>query len=107
MFAYAGGVPNLRKCRVSFTDSEGITHSVEVAAGSLYEAAALAVAEFRQSGFVHSEPGAASKLVVTVEAPTTTHELPLRRLETWLTSSPKSPAEQLLKQRLRELVGRE
>jgi hypothetical protein len=27
--------------------------------------------------------------------------------ETWLTSSPKSPAEQLLKQRLRELVGRE
>ena len=53
---------------------------VEVAAGSLYEAAALVVAEFRQSGFVHSEPGAASRLVVTVEAPTTTHELPLRKL---------------------------
>jgi hypothetical protein len=35
-------------CRVSFTDSEGIQHAVEVEADSLYEAVALAVAEFRK-----------------------------------------------------------
>ena len=34
-------------CRVSFTDS-GIEHAVEVSADSLYEAAALAIAEFRK-----------------------------------------------------------
>ena len=34
-------VPNVRKCWVAFTDSEGIAHSLEVVACSLYEAAAL------------------------------------------------------------------
>lgn len=38
-------VPTARACLVSFTDSEGIRHAVEVTASSLYEAAALAIAE--------------------------------------------------------------
>jgi hypothetical protein len=37
-------------CRVSFTDSAGVTHTVSVAATSLYEAAALGIAEFRRCG---------------------------------------------------------
>jgi hypothetical protein len=32
----------IRTCRVSFTDSEGLRHSVDVQAETLYEAAALA-----------------------------------------------------------------
>jgi len=36
------------RCRVSYTDMEGIVHAVEVDAASLYEAVALAVAEFRE-----------------------------------------------------------
>ena len=47
-FAYAGFVANTQTCRVSFTDGEGIMHAVQVPAASLYEAAALAVAEFRR-----------------------------------------------------------
>jgi hypothetical protein len=35
--------------RVSFTDPEGVTHSVVVSAATVYEAAALAVAEFRRA----------------------------------------------------------
>src|SRR5271157_4164567 len=35
--------------RVSFTDAEGIPHAVEVQADSLYDAVALAAAEFRVS----------------------------------------------------------
>ena len=62
LFAYAGVVPNVRKCRVAFVDSEGIAHSVEVAACSLYEAAALAVAEFRRCGFADAMPGPATDL---------------------------------------------
>ena len=38
-------------CRVSFNDSEGIEHAVEVVSASLYEAAVLAMAEFRRCGF--------------------------------------------------------
>jgi hypothetical protein len=42
-------VRNARTCVVSFIESAGIRHSIEVAAESLYEAAALAVHEFRRA----------------------------------------------------------
>jgi len=44
-------VPSARTCLVSFIDSEGIRHSVEVTASTLYQAAALAIGDFRRSGF--------------------------------------------------------
>jgi hypothetical protein len=46
IFAYTEIVPTARSCSVSFTDSEGITHSVEIIASTLFEAAVLALAEF-------------------------------------------------------------
>src|SRR5580704_10391636 len=38
-----------RSCQVSFTDAEGIEHSIRVPAESLYEAAVEAIAAFRRS----------------------------------------------------------
>jgi hypothetical protein len=38
-------------CRVSFTDGANVTLTVTVSASSLYEAAALGVAEFKRNGF--------------------------------------------------------
>jgi hypothetical protein len=43
-------------CRVSFTDTEGMTHSMKVTAGSLFEAAALGVAEFVSGDTTTSAP---------------------------------------------------
>ena len=43
-----------RSCFVSFTDSYGLQHSVEVTAESLYEAAVLAIKLFREHD---CEPG--------------------------------------------------
>ncbi len=40
------------RCAVSFSDTDGITHTARVQAESLYEAVALAVAEFRQDQLV-------------------------------------------------------
>jgi len=98
-------VPTARTCLVSFTDSEGIRHSVEVAAGTLYEAAALAIGEFRRCGFTADAPGPATRLTVTVQAPATSHEVRVSKIEAWLQSGGTSPNEQALKVRLRELVG--
>jgi hypothetical protein len=53
--------PTARTCLVFFTDSEGIRHAVEVAASSLYEAAALAIGEFRRCGFTANAPQHASR----------------------------------------------
>src|SRR5215469_14834043 len=48
IFAYTSSVP-LHSCLVSFTDSEGIEHSVRVPAESLFEAAVEAIAAFKKS----------------------------------------------------------
>ena len=38
----------VRSCRVSVRDAEGVTHTVDVTAATLYEAAAQAVADFEK-----------------------------------------------------------
>lgn len=93
-------------CRVSFDDGAGVTHTVLVSASSLYEAAALALAEFKKSGFALTAVGSATRLKVMVEAPTTVHELNVGKLQAWLDSSGKSPREQAVKVTLRQLLGR-
>jgi hypothetical protein len=61
-FAYSGGVPH-RQCRVSFTNSEGITHCAEVTAETLYEAAVLALAEFHRCGSPTRTPARSRALI--------------------------------------------
>ncbi len=93
-------------CRVSFQDGAGISHTVSVAASSLYEAAALALAEFKKSGFALAAVGPATLLRIDVEAPTMTHELSVGKLQSWLESGGKSPREQAVKVRLRQSLDR-
>jgi len=83
-----------------------LTHAVEVSASSLYEAAALAIAEFRRCGFTDANPGPATRLSVAVKAPATTHEVCVGKLQDWLSGSAKSPKELVLKNRLKELMGK-
>ena len=97
-------VQNVCTCLVSFVDSEGIEHTAEVAARSLFEAAARALGEFRGCGMVRSQPGPTTRIRVTVKAPTTRHELTMARLESWLGSHGRTPAEQALKSELRQLL---
>jgi hypothetical protein len=96
-------VPTARTCLVSFTDSEGIRHSVEVTASTLYEAAVLAINEFRRCGFTSNEPGPATRLTVALKTPATSHEVQWGKIEAWLQSAGK-PNEQVMKGRLRELL---
>jgi len=51
-----------------------------------------------------TEPGPATRLTVFVDGPATAHELPMRKLMAWLEGGGKSPAEQAVKVRPRELL---
>jgi hypothetical protein len=104
IFAYAGSVPST--CKVSFQDTEGIVHVATVSASSLYEAAALGVAEFRRCGLMDAMPGAVTELTVAVESPSTTHRVPMRRLTSWLETGGRSPREQATKVELRGKLHR-
>jgi hypothetical protein len=93
-----------RSCTVSFTDSEGIEHSVRVSAASLYEAAVLAMAEFRRHGFADTTFGPATKLTVKIQEPEMANTVSVSRLRSWLDGVGKSPGEHALKSGLKQLV---
>ena len=62
---YKSTKPTARTWLVSITDSEGIRHAVEVSAGTLYKAAALAIGEFRRCEFTTDAPGPAPRLTLS------------------------------------------
>ena len=87
-------------CTVSYLDSEGIRHAVEVEADSLFEAAVKAIRVFTDHD---CEPPLNTKLEVTVPNPVT-HEVTPKQVREWLKRSPKTPKELLEKERLKELL---
>ena len=88
-------------CVVSFVDTEGIRHTVEVDAESLFEAAALAMRTFRQHD---CEPGLITKLEVEIRS-AVIHTVTPKRVQQWLRGGARSPKEAAMKEHLRELVG--
>lgn len=87
-------------CIVSYLDIEGLRHTVEVEADSLYEAAVLAIHVFRQHG---CEPGQAARLEVEVRS-SVIHTVTPMRVREWLNGGAKSPREAITKERLRALL---
>jgi hypothetical protein len=90
----------VRRCRVSVRGVDGATHVVEVAGGSLFEAAASAVERFRAEGWVDAlTPNAV--LEVEVLLPPVTHRVPLKAIERWATSPSISPKDEITKRKVR------
>ena len=86
-----------RSCCVSFTDSEGIEHSVRVPAESLYEAALEAIAAFRRSVLAEMPLGPATRLTISEMAPEEEHTVTIAKVLSWLDGAATSPSEKLRK----------
>jgi hypothetical protein len=94
----------LRTCTVSFTGPSGLRHSVEVAAESISEAAALGVSALKNTGWADAiAPGA--ELEVQVREPATSHRLTVQQIRRWCDGVALSPDETLKKRRLKELLA--
>jgi hypothetical protein len=92
------------RCRVSFTDAEGIPHAVEVQAGSLYEAVTLAVAEFRADDLT-ATPGPMTEFTVSIQRPAIEHRIRLNQVSKWAGGNTREgPAGVTKRQRVSELL---
>ena len=91
----------MARCIVSYLDSDGFRHTVEVEAESLFEAGVLAIRAFRQH---NCEPGSVSKLEVEIRS-SVTHVVTPKRIHEWLSGGAKSPKEAVMKERLRGLLA--
>jgi hypothetical protein len=92
--------------RVSCRDAQGVEHTVQVTAQSLYEAVAQALRVFREDAWSDDPNRGAASVVVTINQPQVEHRVRIKDFENWLDLAGKSPAEMALKSRLRDIVGR-
>lgn len=90
----------MASCIVSYLDTEGLRHTVEVEAESLYEAAVLAMRTFKQH---NCEPALLSKLEVEIRS-SVTHTVTPKRVREWLSGGAKTPKDAVIKERLRMLL---
>ena len=96
----------VRTCKVTCRDPEGIEHAVEVSAQSVYEAVALALRVFRDHEWCDHLSHSTASVVVSVKRPEVEHRVRIRDFENWLQSIGRSPAEMVLKNRLRDVLAK-
>ena len=93
-----------KACRVSFTDLDGVRHSVEVTADSLYEAAVLGLKALKKSAWVEAV-GPGTRLEIQAMEPAAVHILLVAQLTRWLDGGATNPADLVKKKRLKELLA--
>jgi len=93
-------------CRVAVKARPPLSSAVEVSAGSVYEAVAQALRIFRDNAWVEDIGHGQTPITVKVKHPEIEHMVRVQDFERWLEASPRSPAEMILKNRLRELLAK-
>src|ERR1700730_18970543 len=96
----------LKTCKVSCFDLKEVKHTVEVSAGSVYEAVAQALRIFRDNEWVDDLGRGQTPISVKVKTPEIEHTVCVQDFERWLEAIPRSPAETILKNSLRELLAK-
>lgn len=94
----------MKPCTVTFTDLNGLRHSVDLEADSVYEAAVLALQAFKKAAFVEVPPGIATRFQVSVREAVVTHEVPLLKVRQWVEQGATNPSETVRKLRLKEIL---
>jgi hypothetical protein len=85
-------------------DLDGVEHSVSVTAETLFEAVAKGIAIFRTENWVGDIGRGMTSLRITVKSPSVTHEVKMQEFENWLKRLNGSPAEMVLRNKLKTLL---
>jgi len=93
----------VRSCRVTITDMEGVAHTVDVTASTLYEAVALGLSAVRESDWVTGIPEGLKVRVRVTNVPVD-HEVKLGDFTKWLERRGRSPKEIFDRNRIREIL---
>ena len=96
---------SLRFCRVTVCDMEGVKHSVEVTASTLYEAVALGLVAIREQDW----PGEIADGLNTVDVSVTTvpvlHSVRMQDFNKWLSRKGGTPNDISQRKHIRRILG--
>jgi len=95
----------LRACRVTLEDMNGVTHTVEVTAGTLYEAVAQGLAAMRGNEWVAGIAEGLNAVKVSVADVRVEHAVKMIDFKKWLERPGGSPREVSQRQRIHAILG--
>ena len=95
----------LRSCRVTIQDMDGVAHTVEVTAATLYEAVAQGLAAIRGNDWVAGIAQGLNAVKVSVADVRVEHEVKLMDFTKWVDRTGGSPREISDRQRIRSILG--
>jgi hypothetical protein len=98
---------SVRTCKVTIEDMNGVRHTVDVTAGSLYEALALGMAAIRTDEWVTGIAQGLNAVKVRVMNVPVEHEVRLMDFTKWLDRDGGSPSEMSNRKRIRSILGME
>jgi hypothetical protein len=95
----------VRSCRVTITDLDGVAHTVQVTAATLYEAVALGLAAIRGNEWVMGVAQGLNTVKVRVTDIPIEHEVRMADFTKWLERKGGSPRETSDRNRIKELLS--
>src|SRR6201982_982066 len=95
----------IRSCRVTIADMDGVAHTVEVTAATLFEAVALGLKQLQGNEWVAGIGRPMDTVTVSVKSIPVGHRGAIGKFTKWLERSGKSPAEGMRKRKVREILG--
>jgi len=95
----------VRSCRVTVCDLDGVTHSAEVTASSLYEAVALGLVAIRGHDWVGAIAEGLSTIHVWVTAVPVRHSIKVQDFNKWIDRKGGTPRETASRQHVRSILG--
>jgi hypothetical protein len=101
---YTPLIMELKACKVSLYDQEGIEHSVHVTAATLYEAIAMALKILGRTDWVGEFAANYGDVQIDVKSVPISHTVKLEVFRKWLAQQGRSPAEMTRRQRVRAIL---
>src|ERR1700733_8402006 len=95
----------IRSCRVTIQDLEGVSHTAEVTAATLYEAGAQGIAAIRGNDWVAGIAQGLNLVKVSVADVRIEHQVKVDDFTKWLERSGGSPREVSDRRRIRGILG--
>jgi hypothetical protein len=95
----------VRACKVTVQDMDGVAHTAEFTAGSLYEAVALGIATIRGDAWLTDIAQGLNTVRVRVTNVAVEHEVRLMEFTKWLDRANGSPREVMERKRIKSILG--
>jgi len=84
---------------------DGVAHTVQVSASTLYEAIALGLRAIRKSSWTGEIPEGLSKVTVQILEEPIEHMVTMQAFKNWLARDGGSPSDRVARERVRGILG--